>query len=220
MAKTSKYYKKKNHNKSRKYNKKGGFFSFFTGKKSQNTVVPTNQPSWQSPVNEFRGSTATNYSKGLSCDPTNIGQLTTSDQLHAKYQQCCPKRFGFKNSSNYCKQIESNWLQALKRENDAKGYYGEETDPEQRELDMNLPVQGESQKCDAVNLDNINSPETLKPLYTKCCPKQFGFKNRSSFCKKLDSKINSPLGNVVSTYPSVKGGKKSRRNKKRSLRRK
>jgi hypothetical protein len=200
--------------------RKGGFFSFFTGKKPV-AQVKASGPEWQSPVSEFRGVNSIKYNKILTCDPTNIDLLKTSDQLHSKYHECCPKRFGFKNSSSYCKQIDQKWQKALVDENNARGYYVDEEDedeeqlynPEQRELHVNLPVSGEKQNCNTINLNNITKPETMKMLYSKCCPRSFGFKNSSYFCKSLDSKMKSPLGNIVSTY---RGGKRTykRRNRK------
>ena len=160
---------KNTRNKNTRKNKHGGFWNYFMGK-PQNKQI-TNQ----------------SYNKLSNCEYKDISQLNTSDELHNIYQECCPKRFGFKNSSTYCRQVEKGWLKALRDENNAKGYYGEETDPEQIELDMNFPVPEEKQDCSAINLDNITNKSTLISLYSKCCPTKFGFKKTNNIivCKYL-----------------------------------
>jgi len=80
----------RNIKKSRKQ-KKGGF-SFFGSK-----VVPND-----------------------NCNPNNLVNLKTSDELYNNYKQCCPKTFfGSKNSSPYCKQVNLNFQSALTSENNA-----------------------------------------------------------------------------------------------------
>jgi hypothetical protein len=83
----------------RKYKKqRGGFFNFFSSKPK---VMPT------------------------ECDPNQLSQLTSPEELHSKYQSCCPKKmFGFKNTSPYCKQLELNYNASLKSKNDANEYQG------------------------------------------------------------------------------------------------
>lgn len=91
---------KKTH-KRRTYKKGGGFFDFFSGKSSA-PVVPDN------------------------CNPNNLSQLKSSQQLRDNYQTCCPKTFfGMrKNSSPYCKQVELNMDAAVKGEGLQKEYVG------------------------------------------------------------------------------------------------
>jgi hypothetical protein len=90
---------KKTH-KRRTYKRGGGFFDFFSSKSA--TVVPEN------------------------CNPNNLSQLKSSQQLRENYQTCCPKTmFGLKkNSSPYCKQIELNMNAAVKGEGLEKEYVG------------------------------------------------------------------------------------------------
>jgi hypothetical protein len=88
-------YKKSRKNKSRK-NKKGGFFF------GKSTVASS-----------------------AECDPNNLVNIKDSASMHANYQKCCPKGFmGTKNSSPYCRQLDTNFQTALKSENDALGYAG------------------------------------------------------------------------------------------------
>lgn len=94
--------KKNRKNKGKKIG--GGFFDFFSSKPK---VVPM-QPQIQT-----------------QCDPNNLSQLTTPEELHSNYQLCCPKKmFGFKNGSAYCKQVDLNYQAALKSKNDANEYQG------------------------------------------------------------------------------------------------
>lgn len=59
------------------------------------------------------------------CNVTNLNDLNTSVDLHARYQSCCPKNFlGFKNRSILCRNIDNKFQQVLKDENAALG--GEE----------------------------------------------------------------------------------------------
>lgn len=98
-----------------KRNKKGGFFGLFSRK---------------APV------------VGEQCDPNNLPNLKTSDELQMNYQQCCPKSFfGFKNSSPYCKQVDLNYKASIQGEEMNKEYVGVE--PEEiyqiKEADMPQP---------------------------------------------------------------------------------
>lgn len=90
---------------SRKNKRGGGFFDFFKG--SSSTVVPA------------------------SCDPNNLSQLKTSEQLRENYQTCCPKTFfGMrKNSSPYCKQVELNANAATEREGMEKEFVAADLEP-------------------------------------------------------------------------------------------
>ena len=41
------------------------------------------------------------------CNPNDLDNLTTSNELHSEYQKCCPKNwYGRKNNSQYCKDID------------------------------------------------------------------------------------------------------------------
>ena len=52
------------------------------------------------------------------CDPNKLVQIKNSDNMHSTYQTCCPKsRFGYKNSSPYCKQLKLNYMSAIKAKN-------------------------------------------------------------------------------------------------------
>jgi hypothetical protein len=70
------------------------------------------------------------------CDPNNIVNLHTTDEIHNNYLKCCPKGFfGSKNSTPYCRQLESNYNAAYNNENNAKEYAGMDLE-EAQELDM------------------------------------------------------------------------------------
>jgi hypothetical protein len=71
--------------------KKGGFFGLFSRK---------------APIVDM-----------TQCDPNNLPNLKSADELKLNYQQCCPKKlFGFKNRSPYCKQVDLNYQAALENE--------------------------------------------------------------------------------------------------------
>jgi len=41
------------------------------------------------------------------CDPNNLVNLESSNELHTEYQKCCPKTwYGRKNNSQYCKALD------------------------------------------------------------------------------------------------------------------
>ena len=106
---------RKTSRRSRKNKRGGGFFDFFTGSSSK--VVPS------------------------ECDPNNLSQLKTSEQLRSNYQTCCPKTFfGMKkNSSPYCKQVELNANAAVEREGMEKEFVGIE-DPLEVAAMKNAPM--------------------------------------------------------------------------------
>jgi hypothetical protein len=63
------------------------------------------------------------------CDVNQLNELKTTTDMHANYQACCPKgSFGTKNSSPYCKELDSTFQQALTRENNANEYHGYQPD--------------------------------------------------------------------------------------------
>lgn len=69
------------------------------------------------------------------CNITNLDELTTSSDLHARYQSCCPKNFlGFKNRSPLCRNIDNKFQQVLKQENEALGDYDDDDTIPQPEL--------------------------------------------------------------------------------------
>lgn len=106
MRTKRKMYRKtrKSARRSRKNRQRGGFFNFFG---SPPKVVPA------------------------ECDPNNLSQLKTSEQLRANYQTCCPKTFfGMrKNSSPYCKQVELNAKAAIEGEGMQKQFAAADVEP-------------------------------------------------------------------------------------------
>ena len=52
--------------------------------------------------------TTNKIADSAECNQSNLDNLNTEIDLRKNYQKCCPKsRFGFKNSSPYCKSIYS-----------------------------------------------------------------------------------------------------------------
>ena len=61
------------------------------------------------------------------CDINQISLSKTPEDIHKKYQTCCPKGlFGTKNSSPFCKQLDLNFQSSLSGENNANEYHGYE----------------------------------------------------------------------------------------------
>lgn len=61
------------------------------------------------------------------CDINQISLSKTPEDIHKKYQTCCPKgSFGTKNSSPFCKQLDLNFQSSLSGENNANEYHGYE----------------------------------------------------------------------------------------------
>lgn len=126
----SKKHSKTKHNKTRHL--RGGFPSFF---KSSNPSSP-------------------------ECDVNNLSSLSKDmgdgqdpvQKMHANYQKCCPKKFGMKNSSPYCKQLKSNFDTFVQYKRDIDGYYGDETDVSKIKEMMNQPI-------------NTTQPIVSKPWY-------------------------------------------------------
>jgi hypothetical protein len=47
----------------------------------------------------------------MNCGSYNIDNINNSETLNSLYNQCCPKIFGFKNSSTQCKKIDAKLIQ-------------------------------------------------------------------------------------------------------------
>lgn len=97
---------KRRQNKLRKNgrSKRGGFLWLFNKNKQQdyNKVMPADE-----------------------CNPNNLTQLRSTQELHAQYQKCCPKTwYGTKNSSPYCKQIDLNFQGLQTGRNNMNEYHG------------------------------------------------------------------------------------------------
>jgi len=124
---SNKHSKKNHHKKPSKTRRhlRGGFLSFL---KSSNPSSP-------------------------DCDVNNLSSLSKDmgdgqdpvQKMHANYQKCCPKKFGMKNSSPYCKQLKSNFDTFVQYKQDIDGYYGDETNVAKIKETMN-PTQTTSSK--------------------------------------------------------------------------
>jgi hypothetical protein len=63
------------------------------------------------------------------CDVNQLSLSKTPEELHKKYQACCPKgSFGTKNTSPYCKQLDLKFQESLTNENNANEYHGYQPD--------------------------------------------------------------------------------------------
>jgi hypothetical protein len=134
---------------SRKNKRGGGMFDFLFGK----SATPTTTTTPVTPVTPTTPSvvdTSSVIPESAVCDYSNITELTTPEEMHKKYQSCCPKsRLGFKNTSPYCKQIELNFKSNLKGQNDANEYKGYEPEEEynmKQQPDIYTPVGGRRRK--------------------------------------------------------------------------
>lgn len=62
-------------------------------------------------------------------------------KLRENYNKCCPKGFmGKKNSSPYCKQLDTTFKSIQQHKQNISGYYGDETDVGKIKEVMNAPV--------------------------------------------------------------------------------
>jgi hypothetical protein len=76
----------------------------------------------------FFGSSSTAPYPG-ECDVNQLSLSKTPEEMHKKYQTCCPKgSFGTKNSSPFCKQLDLNFQAALTGSNNANEYHGYQPD--------------------------------------------------------------------------------------------
>ena len=57
-----------------------------------------------------------------ACNINELVNLKKSNEMHANYEQCCPKGFFGKNSSPYCKQLDLNYKATVTQENNARGF--------------------------------------------------------------------------------------------------
>ncbi len=113
---------RKNRHQSRR-NKKGGFFS-------KKTVVPSEECN----VNNL--STLTKMPD--VDDPNDLDDM--SMRLRQNYSKCCPKKFmGRKNTSPYCKQLDTTFKSIEQYKNNIEGYHGDEQDVEKIKEIMNVP---------------------------------------------------------------------------------
>ena len=156
---------------------KGGFFNLF-GKKS-------------TPIS-------------VECDPNSLNKHKTSTEMHQNYQKCCPKNWlGLKNRSSYCKTLDINFQNKMKEENNNFGVI-RDSDDDLRKSEVHLLENSKAPTnpnisefdldCKNININNITSEDSLNKTYKKCCPKRW-FKGQSSFCKKVNEKLDNIKNN-------------------------
>lgn len=125
--------------KNRKYsrkNRKGGFF--FSKPKVVSSVecdVNTLPTLTKMPdVNDTSGQL-----KPLDERISDLDNMTYN--LRENYNKCCPKGFmGSKNTSPYCKQLDTTFKSIQQHKHDISGYYGDETDVAKIKQVMNAPM--------------------------------------------------------------------------------
>jgi len=110
----------------------------------------------------FGNSSAVSYPG--ECDINQLSLSKTPEELHKKYQNCCPKgSFGTKNSSPYCKKLDSTFQEALARENNANEYHGYQPD------EVSYMQQTQGQNVPAAQLtplqNDVATAAAKKPWY-------------------------------------------------------
>lgn len=115
--------KNKNLQKNLRKTKKGGFF--FNRNK---TIIPAETCN-QNVINNIMNQKFDEEGK----------KIDRMDLLHKNYQTCCPKGwFGRKNSSDYCKNVDSTFQNLWNEENNANEYIGY-TKEEEEQMRLNDP---------------------------------------------------------------------------------
>ena len=179
--KTRKTTNKKNKKITNKKTMKGGFFNLF-GKK------PT-------PIS-------------ADCEPNSLNKHKTSTEMHQNYQKCCPKNWlGMKNRSSYCKTLDVNFQNKMKEENNNSGFISDnddDDDDDSRKSEVYLLKNSKAPTnpniseldldCKNININNITSEDSLNKTHKKCCPKRW-FRGPSSFCKKVNEKLDNVKNN-------------------------
>lgn len=98
--------------------------------------------------NKRGGFFSSKVASSAECDINNLSTLSKDMgdgqdplvKMRNNYQKCCPKTFGMKNSSPYCKQLDLNYKAQAQYKSDTEGYYGDETDVAKIKQTMNQPV--------------------------------------------------------------------------------
>ena len=113
------------------------------------------------------------------------------ESLNKEYQQTCPKRMGFKNTSNNCKEIEFELQKEKTQIEGKKKMYNLTTETsEDRHLlqHVNLPTPGKTKyDCKTIDPVQVSKLETLTDIDNVCCPSSrslFG-ENNDKLCKKV-----------------------------------
>lgn len=96
-------------------------------------------------VNPTNSANSNSISQPISLETCNIGNLDklssgpdARNNLHAEYQKCCPKDFmGRKNTSLYCKKLDTTFRNVTASNRMVEGEYNPELTPEQKQEEMN-----------------------------------------------------------------------------------
>lgn len=140
------------------------------------------------------------------CDPNNLDNLETSNELHSEYQKCCPKSwYGRKNNSQYCKDIDLKYKDAFNtRSKDAnlskKLMTQRFTTDYNRSLDNNSSLDddaslydGSLYVIDCEDPELYNDEESIAEYKTTCgCPDKISwwdFSKKSKNCRAVDKKL-------------------------------
>jgi hypothetical protein len=116
-------------------NKKGGFFSTNKVAPSQecnlnNLPVLTKMPNVYDETGEL---------KPLDQRMNDLNEVTKN--LQNNYLKCCPKNMmGSKNTSPYCRQLDTSYKSIEQHRRDISGYYGDETNVSEIKKVMEAPV--------------------------------------------------------------------------------
>lgn len=81
-------------------------------------------------TNAFLKPSSFSFANAIDCSKMDVDSIKNMEQLHSRYQKCCPKTMlGYKNSSPICKKMEDNFNKLWKKENDSHAAYGYENTP-------------------------------------------------------------------------------------------
>ena len=90
----------------------------------------TNKKRYGGIVNPFISQSPYAFTNKVDCSNMNVDSIKNMEELHSRYQKCCPKNMlGYKNSSPICKKMEQNFNNLWTTENNSRGHYGYDDTP-------------------------------------------------------------------------------------------
>ena len=90
----------------------------------------TNKKRYGGLANPFVSQSPYAFANKVDCSNMNVDAIQNMEELHSRYQKCCPKTMlGYKNSSPICKKMEQNFNKLWTTENNSRGHYGYDHTP-------------------------------------------------------------------------------------------
>jgi len=90
----------------------------------------TNKKRYGGVSNPFISQSPYAFASKVDCSNMNVDAIKNMEELHSRYQKCCPKTIlGYKNSSPICKKMEQNFNNLWTTENNSRGHYGYDHTP-------------------------------------------------------------------------------------------